>query len=544
MALIYSRPAGDGIFDVLGKLFAAAGAVNLARGATVPTKVTSLSNQYKQDGSATSAMDQAFSDLPSSQKTWQAQGDGFLTNLANEASSYLRAVVLRDAVQPADNITNALAYLIRNMQADLAYVTPPTVGLTLTPNGSNSPTDLTILYDYHRGDGQHQQNMLAEAIAISLTSVDNGASVKFLSPAKVAGLSQEWPKGSGSNRQITATNPDTSLLTNGNLETVSITDLPDGFQLLDGMPGTDYVVTGFEVQRIIVSGPPTAGGYYLRFTHPNGTTYISTRIAFDGTAAAVQTALRTIPGLSTVTVASTGTGPLFTHDITFTGLAGDLSLLTVDNQTTGGGFVVSEVTAGDANGFRGKSLKVVGSSAAHRRIYRVLPTLSPDTVYFLLVRHKKTSVPVTGSVRLAIVQGIGGAVTVDSNGGVNSATYNATTTQITTSYAGAWFAFRVKPIETQPLYLEIDVQNLAPGTSYCLDDVTLVTGQELYAGGPFVAAVIGATAPLITDTWTLTAANDRGGQFQEYFDRVFDMRTKGFLLPSSGSTLLPDSLIS
>lgn len=545
MSLNYSAVAGDGIFDVLGKLFAAAEAINVARGATVPAKVTNLSNQFKKDAAATNAMNQAFSDLPSGQTSWQAQGDGFLSSLANEASAYLRAVVLRDSVQPGDTIANALSYLVRNMQADGAYVDAPAVGLTLTPGAGNSPTDLTILYDYHRGDGQHQQNMLAEAIAVSLSSVTAAtSSVKFLSPSRVGSLSQDWPGGSGSNRQLSATNPDSTLLTNGNLDTVTIENLPDDFQLLDGVPGTDYLVTGYEVQRIVVSGPPTAGGYYIRFTHPNGNTYISTRLAFDAAGSAVQVALRTIPGLASVTVATTGTTPLFTHDITFTGLAGNLAALTVDNQTTGGGFVISEVTSGDANALRGRSLKVVGSAATNRRIYKVLPTLTADTVYFVHVRHKKTSTPVSGTVRLAIVQGIGGAVTVNSAGEVNSKSFNATNTEITTSYAGGWLSIRVKPIEAQPLYLEIDVQNLAAGTSYCLDDITLVAGQELYAGGPFIGAVLGATAPLITDTWTLAATNDLGGSFQSWFDRAFDMRSKGYLLPTAGSVHIADSLIS
>ncbi len=544
MALNYTAVAGDGIFDVLGKLFAAAGAVNTARGATVPTSVAALSNQFKKDAAATNAMNAAFSDLPQGQTSWQAQGDAFLSGLSNEASAYLRAVCLRDSVQPADTINNALSYLIRNMLADGAYVEFPVVDLALQASLINSPTDLTILYSFHRGDGQHQQNMLAETINVSLTSVSVGASVKFLTSLKVGNLSQDWPMGSGVNRQLTATNPDASLLTNGNLDTVTVENIPDDFQLLDGMPGTDYTITGYEVQQIVVSGPPTAGGYYIRFAHPNGSTYISPRLAFDAAGGTVQTALRTLPGLDTVTVVTTGDSPLYTHEITFTGIAGDLSALTIDNQTSGGGFAISEVTPGDTNAFRGRTLHIVGSSAAHLRIYHVLPSLTPDTVYFVHVRHKKSNTPVAGVVRMAIVQGIGGAVTVNSNGEANSKSFNATNSEILTDFTGGWFSFRLKPIETQPAYLEIDVQNLAAGTSYCLDDIAIVAGQELYPGGPYVGAVLGVTPPLITDTWTLLATNDRAGQFQEWFDRMFDMKTKGLLLPTSGSIAIPDSLIA
>jgi hypothetical protein len=45
------------------------------------------------------------------------------------------------------------------------------------------------------------------------------------------------------------------------------------------------------------------------------------------------------------------------------------------------------------------------------------------------------------------------------------------------------------------------------------------------------------------DSWEMTVVNNRAGDFQTWFDRVFQMAEKGFLLPSSGVTLLNDSLI-
>ena len=38
--------------------------------------------------------------------------------------------------------------------------------------------------------------------------------------------------------------------------------------------------------------------------------------------------------------------------------------------------------------------------------------------------------------------------------------------------------------------------------------------------------------------------NSRAGEFQTWYDRAFDMRGKGLLLPSSGDTLIPDTLIA
>jgi hypothetical protein len=543
--LIYTRPAGDGIFDVLGRLFATAEATNVSRGTIVPEKVANLSNQFKKDPAATNEMNAAFSDLPQGQTSWQAQGDAFLAGLSNEASAYLRAVVLRDDVQPADTILNALQYLIRNMIADGAYVTSPALGLTLTPAAGNSGGDLAILFTHHRGDGLPNFNLFAEDVAVTISAVaTDSVSIRFLTPSSVGPLSHAWPAGSGVNRQVNAISAGTTLVSNGTLESTGFPNVPNDFKLLDGMPGTDYLMTTFEVQRIVVTGTPAAGGFYLLFNHPNGTKYISAPLPFDVTGAGIQGALRAMPGLNLVTVTSTGTAPNYTHEVTFTGLAGDVNLLSVENQTDAGGFVITSVTPGDPHGFRGKSLRVVGSSAAHRRIYHVLPNLTPNSVYFAFLRHKKTATPVTGSVRLAIVQGIGGPVTVDQAGTANAKTFNLTNAEVPIAYGAGWLSFRINPTEPQPLYLEIDAQNLAAGCSYCLDDVGVFLGQELYPGGPFVAVVRGADGPLITDAWTLAAANNYAGEFQSWFDRMFDMRGKTLLLPTSGSALIPDSLIS
>lgn len=546
MALNYTHADGDGIFDILGKVFAAIDSVNTGRGTTVPNKLLAALNQFKKDDAATQAMNLAFANLPSSQASWQSQGDSLVAELANEAAAYLRGVVLRDASLPADTIDNALDYLIKNMVADTHYVDASAVGLTLSPDAGNSTNDLAILYTALRGDGQAQQNLLAEAIAVALTAVSaTAATLRFLGKNLALTLSQDWPGGSGTTLQVAGTTPGATLIDNGGFETVTIANLPDDWILLDGVPGTDYLVTSFETQRIAISGTPTSGGYYIRFTHPNGTVYITQRLAFNATSAAVQAALRLLPDLGSVTVSTTGSSPNYTHDITFTGLAGNLTAITVDNQCDTGTFTISEQTAGDANAYRGKSLKVVGPGAAtNRRIYQELPALTADTVYFIALRHKKTGTPVAGTVRVAVTQGIGGSVTIDSAGNANSKTFNLTNSDVTTSFTAGWTSFRLKPTEAQPCYLEINVQNLSIGTTYCLDDVMVVAGTELYPGGPFVAAMNGKTPPAPADTWTLTASNDRAGLFQTYFDRVFGMASRGLLLPTSGGTLIPDALIS
>jgi hypothetical protein len=543
MALNYTD-GNSGIFDILGKLFHSIEAANTARGTTVPTAIDGLRDKFALDTATTQAMELAFAPLPNSQLGWQGSGDSLAAQLATIAAGYLRGVVARDAAQPADTIDNALQYLIDQMIADDYYVDPNVVAVSaLTADAGNSANDLEILYTSKVGDGENLENLLAEVAAIDLTSVSGGVSVRSRGKQSKSSLAHDWPAGSGHTVQFSAADPAASLLTNGDFEDMTISNLPDNWVLLDGVPGTAYVLTNFEVQEVVIAGTPTSGGYYLRYTSPAGPVYVTTRLAYNAGQAEVQAALRLLPGLSQVTVLTTGTTPNFTHTITFTGEAGNLTTLAAESQLDTGTITPAQVTAGSADAYRGRSLTVVGSGAANRRIYQVLQTLTADKVYFVCLRHKKTATPLTGEVRVALVTGYGGSVLADSAGANNEAIYNLTAGDVTTSYTANWFPVRIRPSQAQPVYLEIDVQGLEAGTTYCLDEVVLIEGTQLYAGGPIVAAVQGKTSPSIGDKWTLTTTNDRAGEFQTYFDRAFDMRAKRLLLPSSGTTNIPDSLI-
>lgn len=76
-------------------------------------------------------------------------------------------------------------------------------------------------------------------------------------------------------------------------------------------------VPNSEVQTIVISGTPSAGTYTISF--PDGvTTYTTAALAYDAGQAAVQAALRLLPGLAQVTVVTTGSTPNFTHTVTLT----------------------------------------------------------------------------------------------------------------------------------------------------------------------------------------------------------------------------------
>lgn len=84
-----------------------------------------------------------------------------------------------------------------------------------------------------------------------------------------------------------------------------------------------------QVQSVTIANTPTGGHYHL--SHNTDTTG---EIAYNADGAAVQTALRLLPGLSGVTVSTSGSSPNYTHTITFTGAPGSSTMLTCTNSLT------------------------------------------------------------------------------------------------------------------------------------------------------------------------------------------------------------------
>src|SRR5690606_31924597 len=101
-------------------------------------------------------------------------------------------------------------------------------------------------------------------------------------------------------------------------------------------------------------------------------------------------------------------------------------------------------------------------------------------------------------------------------------------------------------------YIRIKVTTaITIGVSQFLDELSLVEAVELYPGGPFAAAFGGSVEFSIgneqvePDQFEITVTNDRAGEFQDWFNRNFDMAGKRLLLPTASSTneTLSDSLI-
>lgn len=173
--------------------------------------------------------------------------------------------------------------------------------------------------------------------------------------------------------------------------------------------------------------------------------------------------------------------------------------------------------------------------------------LEPDTVYAInLDAYKGASA--TGTVVVDLVDG-SNTVIADNNGVDNTFTF--TVASLGTSYGtGTTYGFfrtpRVLPT-TIKLRLRITVA-IATEKLY-LGNMAMKKVSPVYTGGGYVALFSGATASILGDSYSAIFTNDFGGltnkfSFQWLFNLLFDMRTKGFTLPHTGSTAINDNLIA
>jgi hypothetical protein len=151
---------------------------------------------------------------------------------------------------PTVAFQNALLYLINQMAASGTYLAPSTVSASVAA-GSGNTGNGTCMASVKRGDGTNQQYLYAETVNLLCTS-DSQVSTGNLNVepfsfagAGVAGntLGWDWPAGSGaagSLSAVNAANQTPNFLSNGDFETYTVANIPDGWTVVTGTPGTDF----------------------------------------------------------------------------------------------------------------------------------------------------------------------------------------------------------------------------------------------------------------------------------------------------------------
>jgi len=117
-----------------------------------------------------------------------------------------------------------------------------------------------------------------------------------------------------------------------------------------------------EVETATINGTPTGGTFTL--TGGIGGSGTTSAIAYNAAGSAVQTALRALPGLSTVTVAGSAGGP---YTITFPAAYGDVIQLTTDYSGLTGGTSPNVAILTSTPGVASVNTRVVGSGTGSAR---------------------------------------------------------------------------------------------------------------------------------------------------------------------------------
>jgi len=538
----------DGLFDILGKAFAAQAAIATAAGTTLPGKIDDLTDAYNALA-VTPELEAAVGIVSNSSKGARSAGSQQTTELQRFAQQFLIEFVHADAPLPQKTLANALAALVARMRDDSESVDASAVTVAATA-GANTG-DGVLIVSAKRGDGRAIETAFAETL---IATCGAAQSIRVAGEPVEQPLAALWPGGSGANAGVNVTDAAASLLANGDMEDEDdVADAPDDWIVSVGTIGTTLKMTNPEVQTVAVSGTPTAGYYLLHWANAAGKTQTTGPIAWNASGSAVQSALRALRGLEAVAVATAGASPNYTHTVTFAGRGGNVAQLTSSNLLTGGTPAISHATTSAGTAFvysGGKALEFDSDGSQLTTINQRIANLQPLTAYAVSLWAVADVVPAAGVFTVDLVDGIGGSVIADSQGANNAFTFAAA--DLTTSWqhlselVSGECVFRTPEVLPPLVYLRIRISTAVDGgTSVFVDHVALAAMLAAYAGGPLLAAFSGATAFEPGDSWEVAVTNDRAGVVQEWCERNFGLAALGLLLPSDagGTETIPDSVV-
>jgi hypothetical protein len=546
------------LFTQLGHAFKSGNDIDTSAGTTVPASRDAFMNSLAaldatDESDVTSGMNSALSSLQSS------AASAINGLVVTPAQTLLKVYVENDHPLLSPTLANNTQELIDQMKAAVESVkaNQPSTSTTYGAGGSSGGPegdnvgDSILVFSTKRGDGLVNEHILPESITAAVTAVATGgaATWSLTGQSSVSETSPLWPGGSGISTSITSvTSASGSLVTTGGFETEdsTATNLPYGWVVAVGVLSTTIKMTAVEGQSVVVNGTPTGGFYTLRYTDASGRVYSTVPITFNAAASTVQSALNSLPGLSSVTVTSTGTSPNYSHTVTMTGVTNPAQLSYVSNLTGGTPTItITTPTPGSANVARGaRALEIVGNSSELTTL-QVPVSLSATTQYAANLWCLVDVVPAAGVLVMDLVDGVGGTVLTDDQGVAN--TLSITLSGETTAFAPHPVVFRTPSAMPPTVYLRLRLSTaLSTGTSLFIDEVAMVAMTELYTGGLYVAAFSGHDDNEVGDEATVTVTNAMAGLIHTWCNRAWSLRTNRLLLPSltTGAETQSDALIA
>lgn len=532
-------------YSQAGKAFHAGDTLNTALVSDVHAEAEDFTQSF---GSSSLEAQEAVKDATSAMSPLLNAGRSFNQSLIyTPLRNLLVQLVKEDNPQPDDRISTAIEELIRQMKSESETLNASTPGASVSYGGGNVG-DGKFFVSTKRGDGLVNEHILAEDIEASVTTLSsNGEAMwRLRGESSVDRMSPEWPKGSGASSSVVShVGASAGNLVTGTFETSdpNAESLPSGWICAVGTLGTTVKLTPVEVQTVVISGDPGDGGYVLSFTDRYGKVQTTSVLVYNSSSAAVQSALRALVGLESVTVVQSGVSPNYTHTISLVGVPNP-GQLTSSNTFDQGSIAHSTTVAGSAHVVRAaRSLELDSDGSELTTLYHRV-ALSPASCYRFHSWMLADVVPAAGVVTVDLVDGIGGTVIQDDQGVDNSFTVDCTS--LATSFGSRGGAFRSPTVMPSSVYLRLRISTaVSSGTSLYLDEVCFVPETEIYAGGPFVSAFTGPAAWRSDDTVALAMTNDRAGAVNEWMGRVFGLADSRYLLPTddSGSETISDTVI-
>ena len=473
----------------------------------------------------------------------------------------LQRMVELDNEQAGQSLAKSIAELIDQMEIEDETVDANTVGAVVYYGGEVSSSSLgapagnagngILLVSTRRGDGRVNEFIFGEMIDCDITAAAVGGSATWtlVGEPAVSAFAQNYPAGSGVTRTIQSLQASSgNLVPNGTFEDEDsyASDLPEDWIASVATLGTTLKLTNVETQTIAISGTPTGGYYQVKWTDSDGQIHWTTPLTYNASVSALQSALRALPELGSVTVTATGTSPNFTHTITLTGVTNPAQF-TSSSGLTGGSPAIAHATTNAASQYvmRGARALELDANGSELTTIQCPVVVTEKTGYGVCLWACCDVTPAQGVLTIDLVDGIGGTVLSDDEGNACSTTINCTA--LTSTYQPTAVEFRTPTAVPSTVYLRIRITTaISSGTSVFLDEVAMRQMVELYPGGLFVAAFQGQTDHEVGDDAQLQITNDYGGEIHCWCDRVFGLRQSRLLLESdpTGNETILDSLIA
>lgn len=191
------------------------------------------------------------------------------------------------------------------------------------------------------------------------------------------------------------------------------------------------------------------------------------------------------------------------------------------------------------------ALSIVGNASELTKLTQILrdtansieTIIQPQTVWAVACYVRVSSVPAAGVLKISLQ---------DGSGTVVGTAITVTLSAATTSYVLKSAMFSMPLDLPAKLVMTIELTTALDNTKAVYIDELVMTQMTQHANGPFIAIIPGNVNFIRQDVFNVAITNDKAGQFQTWFNRVFDMDTRHLVLPSavSGSETISDSLIA